>query len=93
MPRRAPPLPSSSSRRPTPTTRRPGFGTSGPIEDEPDITDKRSPGIPTRSYRTTEPLRVIEEITGWAPPPPQLIERMRAGMAELAEPGIEAIDH
>ena len=37
----------------------------GTIEDDPNVTDKRFPGNPTRSYRTTEPLRVIEEITGW----------------------------
>jgi len=50
------------------------------------------PGNPTRSYRTTEPLRVIEEITGWEPPPPELIQNMRERMAELAELGIEAMD-
>ena len=37
----------------------------GTIEDDPNVTDKRFPGNPTRSYRTTEPLRVVEEITGW----------------------------
>lgn len=64
----------------------------GPIEDDPNVTDKRFPGNPTRSYRTTEPLRVVEEVTGWQPPPPELLARMRAGMAELAELGIEAMD-
>ena len=64
----------------------------GTIEDDPNVTDKRFPGNPTRSYRTTEPLRVLEEVTGWDPPPPEVIQRMRAGMAELAELGIEAMD-
>jgi hypothetical protein len=64
----------------------------GTIEDDPNVTDKRFPGNPTRSYRTTEPLRVIEEITGWEPPPPELIQHMRERMAELAELGIEAMD-
>ena len=64
----------------------------GPIEDDPNVTDKRFPGNPTRSYRTTEPLRVIEEITDWEPPAPELIQHMRASMAELAELGIEAMD-
>lgn len=64
----------------------------GTIEDDPNVTDKRFPGNPTRSYRTTEPLRVIEEITGWQPPPPEMIKRMRGRMAELAELGIEAMD-
>lgn len=64
----------------------------GPIHDDPNVTDKRFPGNPTRSYRTTEPLRVIEEVFGWAPPPPALIERFHTRMAELAEFGIEAMD-
>ncbi|MDA8282926.1 MAG: NAD(+)--rifampin ADP-ribosyltransferase [Actinomycetota bacterium] len=64
----------------------------GTIEDDPNVTDKRFPGNPTRSYRTTEPVRVVEEITGWQPPPPEMIKRMRERMAELAELGIEAMD-
>ena len=64
----------------------------GTIEDDPNVTDKRFPGNPTRSYRTTEPLRVIEEITGWQSPSPETIKRMRERMAELAELGIEAMD-
>ena len=64
----------------------------GTIEDDPNVTDKRFPGNPTRSYRTTAPLRVVEEITGWTPPPPELIQGMRQRMAELAELGIEAMD-
>ncbi|HSN10583.1 MAG TPA: NAD(+)--rifampin ADP-ribosyltransferase [Propionibacteriaceae bacterium] len=64
----------------------------GTIEDDPNVTDKRFPGNPTRSYRTTEPLRVVEEIMDWTPPPPELVERMRRGRAEIAELGIEAMD-
>ncbi|WP_245618479.1 NAD(+)--rifampin ADP-ribosyltransferase [Knoellia aerolata] len=64
----------------------------GTIEDDPNVTDKRFPGNPTRSYRTTEPLRVVEELSDWTPPPPELVRRMRASMGELAELGIEAMD-
>jgi rifampin ADP-ribosylating transferase len=64
----------------------------GTIEDDPNVTDKRFPGNPTRSYRTTEPLRIVEEVTGWTRPPAELIEHMRERMAELAELGIEAMD-
>lgn len=64
----------------------------GRIEDDPNVTDKRFPGNPTRSYRTTEPVQVIEEITDWEPPAPQLIQHLRQRMAELAELGIEAMD-
>ncbi|MEO7447550.1 MAG: NAD(+)--rifampin ADP-ribosyltransferase, partial [Humibacillus sp.] len=49
-------------------------------------------GNPTRSYRTTEPLRVVEEVTGWEPPPAALVQRIRDRTSELAELGIEAMD-
>lgn len=64
----------------------------GAIEDDPNVTNKRFPGNPTRSYRTSEPLRVIEEVTGWERPRPEVIQHMRERMAELAELGIEAMD-
>ena len=64
----------------------------GTIQDDPNVTDKRFPGNPTRSYRTTEPVRVVEEILGWEPPAPELVARLRAAMAELDELGIEAMD-
>ncbi len=64
----------------------------GTLEDDPNVTDKRFPGNPTRSYRTTEPLRVVEEVHGWEPPPAELVARLRASLGELAELGIEAID-
>jgi hypothetical protein len=64
----------------------------GTIEDDPNVTDKRFPGNPTRSYRTTEPLRVVEEVVGWDPPAPELVQRLRRHTGELAELGIEAMD-
>jgi rifampin ADP-ribosylating transferase len=64
----------------------------GPIEDDPNVTDKRFPGNPTRSYRTTEPLRVVEEVTGWEPPPSEVVRHLQERMGELAELGIEAMD-
>ena len=65
----------------------------GTIEDDPNVTDKRFPGNPTRSYRTTEPLRVVEEIDGLEDVlRAEMIQHMRQRMAELAELGIEAMD-
>ena len=64
----------------------------GRIEDDPNVTDKRFPGNPTRSYRTTEPLRVVEEVVGWRRPPPARIQQLRKRVTELAELGIEAMD-
>nr|WP_245889281.1 NAD(+)--rifampin ADP-ribosyltransferase [Knoellia remsis] len=65
---------------------------TGPIEDDPNVTDKRFPGNPTRSYRTREPVRVVEEVRGWTPAPAEQVEHIRARMGELAELGIEAMD-
>ena len=64
----------------------------GTLEDDPNVTDKRFPGNPTRSYRSTEPVRVVEEVLGWAPPDAMLIERIRANSGRLAELGIDAMD-
>lgn len=38
---------------------------TGPFENDPNVTDKKFPGNPTRSYRSTAPLRILDEITGW----------------------------
>ena len=64
----------------------------GPIRDDPNVTDKRFPGNPTRSYRTTESLRVVAEIHGLEPPSPDVVGKIRANAAELAELGIEAME-
>ena len=39
---------------------------TGDFEDDPNVTDKKFPGNPTRSYRSSEPLRIVEEIHDWA---------------------------
>lgn len=64
----------------------------GPYEDDPNVTDKRFPGNPTRSYRTREGLRVVEEVLGWEPAPEAQVAAIRSRMTELAEFGIEALD-
>ena len=38
---------------------------TGPFEDDPNLTDKRFPGNPARSYRTRQPLRVAGEVLDW----------------------------
>ena len=43
---------------------------TGAFEDDPNVTDKKFPGNPTRSYRSTEPLRVVGEVDGLAAPDP-----------------------
>ena len=65
---------------------------TGPIEDDPNLTDKKFPGNPTRSYRTSEPLRVVREIVDWTPHDPDVLQAMRDHLAELDRLGIEAIN-
>ena len=65
---------------------------TGPIEDDPNLTDKRFPGNPTRSYRTREPLRVVGEIVDWEPHDPEVLQHMRDHLAELERQGVEAIN-
>ena len=38
---------------------------TGAFDNDPNVTDKKFPGNPTRSYRSGDPLRVVREITGW----------------------------
>jgi len=65
---------------------------TGPIEDDPNLTDKKFPGNPTKSYRTREPLRVTGEITDWKGHAPEQLAAMKAHLAQLAAQGIEAIE-
>ncbi|GMU65851.1 MAG: NAD(+)--rifampin ADP-ribosyltransferase [Acidobacteriota bacterium] len=65
---------------------------TGPIEDDPNLTDKRFPGNPTKSYRSRSPLRVLGEVAEWTGHSPEQLGRMRAHLAELARQGIEAIE-
>jgi Rifampin ADP-ribosyl transferase len=50
---------------------------TGEISDDPNLTDKKFPGNPTKSYRTREPLRVVGEVTDWTGHPPEKIQEMK----------------
>jgi rifampin ADP-ribosylating transferase len=65
---------------------------TGPIEDDPNLTDKRFQGNPTRSYRTKAPLRVVGELTEWTGHSAEQLQAMRDGLARLAAQGIKAIN-
>ncbi|WP_328359897.1 NAD(+)--rifampin ADP-ribosyltransferase [Mycobacterium sp. NBC_00419] len=64
---------------------------TGALEDDPNVTDKRLPGNPTRSYRTREPVRVVGEITDWVGHSPDELARMRAALADLARRGLDVV--
>lgn len=65
---------------------------TGPVEDDPNLTNKKFPGNPTRSFRTRAPLRVTGEITDWQGHAPEQLQAMKDGLARLAAQGIEAIE-
>jgi rifampin ADP-ribosylating transferase len=66
--------------------------TQGTLEDDPNVTDKKFPGNPTRSYRTREPVRVVGELTNWAGHPPEQLQAMRDRLADLKRRGLSVID-
>lgn len=65
---------------------------TGTLEDDPNVTDKKFPGNPTRSYRTREPVRVVGELTTWVGHPPAQLQAMRDGLADLERRGAAVID-
>lgn len=65
---------------------------TGPFEDDPNLTDQRFPGNPTRSYRTRDPLRVVAEVVDWEGHPPEVLQHMRDRLEELKRQGVEAIN-
>lgn len=65
---------------------------TGPIEDDPNLTDKKFPGNPTKSYRTRAPIRVIGEVKDWQGHSPEQLKAMKDHLELLKQQGIEAID-
>ena len=65
---------------------------TGPIEDDPNLTDKRFPGNPTKSYRTKGPLRVRGEVLEWKGHSPEELKAMHDHLEHLKQQGIEAIE-
>lgn len=56
---------------------------TGDFENDPNVTDKKFPGNPTRSYRTSAPLRVLGEITEWTRLTPEALQIWRERLAVL----------
>ena len=54
---------------------------TGPFEHDPNVTDKKFPGNPTRSYRSTAPLKIVGELTDWARQTPEQIQAWREKLA------------
>lgn len=65
---------------------------TGPITDDPNLTDKKFPGNPTKSYRSREPLRVTGEVTDWQGHSPEALKAMKDNLERLKRLGVEPID-
>ena len=65
---------------------------TGPIEDDPNLTNKKFRGNPTKSYRSREPLRIMGEITDWQGHSPEALKAMKDGLEQLERLGVEPID-
>jgi rifampin ADP-ribosylating transferase len=65
---------------------------TGPIEDDPNLTNKKFRGNPTKSYRSREPLRVTGEIMDWQGHSREELKAMKDGLERLERLGVEPID-
>src|SRR5882672_572744 len=54
---------------------------TGSFENDPNVTDKKFPGNPTRSYRTEAPLKIIGEVTDWVRQTPEQLRQWREKLA------------
>jgi rifampin ADP-ribosylating transferase len=57
---------------------------TGPFEDDPNVTDKKFPGNPTRSFRSREPLRIVGEVTDWTRLTSEALQGWRDALAKLS---------
>ena len=65
---------------------------TGAIENDPDLTDRKFPGNPTMSYRSTEPFRVVGEITVWQGHSKEQVQLMKNALTKLKEQGVNSLN-
>ncbi len=65
---------------------------TGEIEDDPDLTDKKFPGNPTKSYRSTQPFKVVGEVSVWQGHPSEQVTAMKETLARLKDQGIDSLN-
>lgn len=56
---------------------------TGSFENDPNVTDKKFPGNPTRSYRSQAPLKIIGEVTDWVRQTPEELQKWREMLANI----------
>jgi len=65
---------------------------TGPFEDDPNVTNKRFPGNPTRSFRTRDPLRIVSELEDWEGHSPEAVQAMLDNLENLRAEGRDVIE-
>lgn len=65
---------------------------TGEIEDDPDLTDRKFPGNPTKSYRSAHPFRVVGEVTVWQGHPAAQVQQMKDHLERLKEQGVNSLN-
>lgn len=65
---------------------------TGEIEDDPDLTDKKFPGNPTKSYRSTEPFKIVGEVTVWQGHAAEQVTAMKEALEKLKTQGIHSLN-
>jgi rifampin ADP-ribosylating transferase len=56
---------------------------TGHFENDPNVTNKKFPGNPTRSYRSTAPLKILGEVAEWVRQTPEELQQWRARLAAM----------
>ena len=64
----------------------------GGFENDPNVTDKKFPGNPTRSYRSQAPLKIVGEVTDWVRQTPEERQKWHEKLASLADSRAEIIN-
>lgn len=64
----------------------------GPFEDDPNLTNKRFPGNPTKSYRSLEPLKIVGVVEKWQGHTPEAIQHMLGALRDLTRRGLDVIE-
>ncbi|EOH72292.1 NAD(+)--rifampin ADP-ribosyltransferase [Enterococcus malodoratus] len=65
---------------------------TGTFENDPNLTDKKFPGNPTRSYRTRQPLKIVGEVPNWKGHSLEQVQTMLEHLEKMKQQGIEAIN-
>lgn len=58
---------------------------TGPFENDPNVTDKKFPGNPTRSYRSVSAIRVVDEVTDWTRLTPEALQMWQDRLAAIRD--------